>query len=131
FPKADWRPAMWGNQYSVSARPREALLEFLPKCTERGIHVGMSTWFFGPGAETIEGLDGFVRVWDETLAFLDGHGLLDNVFYVDLLNEYPMFHGFKWLETELNRVRQNEAPSTREREAHQFDKDRGQYNAAQ
>lgn len=136
FPKGDWRPTMWGNQYSVHSRPREALLEFLPKCTERGIHVGFSTWFFGPGVEKVEGLDGFVRVWNETLTFLDGHGLLDNVFYVDLLNEYPMFNGFKWLETELNSIREKdlnaiENVEQRERQAHQWEKDMGQYNGAQ
>jgi hypothetical protein len=110
FPKPDWKPAMWGNKYSVTMRPRQALLEFLPECTKRGVHVGFSTWFFGPGVEKVEGLDGFVRVWDETLSFLNSHGLLNNVFYVDLLNEYPMFHGFKWLENELKTVRKNWGP---------------------
>jgi hypothetical protein len=136
FPKNDWKPAMWGNNCTMKARPREALLEFLPKCTERGVHVGFSTWFFGTGVEKVEGLDGFVRVWDETLTFLDGHGLLDNVFYVDLLNEYPMFHGFKWLENELKAVRDRELgtienPKQRERQAHQWNKDLGQYSPAQ
>lgn len=136
FPKGDWRPVMWGNQYSTKVRPREALLEFLPKCTERGVHVGMSTWFFGPGAEKVTGLDGFVRVWDETLAFLKDHGVLNNVFYVDLLNEYPMFNGFKWLENELKAIRDKELgaiknPEQRERQAHEWDKNQGQYNPAQ
>ncbi|MDX9974914.1 MAG: cellulase-like family protein [FCB group bacterium] len=136
FGKNDWKPAMWGHQYSVSVRPREALLEFLPKCTERGIHVGFSTWFSGPGVEKVEGLDGLVRVWNETLSFLDGHGLLDNVFYVDLLNEYPLFHGFSWLEKELKAIREkdlNAIPDAeqRERQAHQWDKDMGHYNGMQ
>lgn len=51
FPKGDWRPAMWGNSYSTTVNPRGALLEFLPKCRERGVHVGLSAWFFGPGVE--------------------------------------------------------------------------------
>ena len=30
--KKDWAPAKWGNDYTMSFRPREALLEFLPLC---------------------------------------------------------------------------------------------------
>jgi len=33
----------------------------------------------------------------ETLQFLDQNSLLDNVMYVDMLNEYPLWHGFEWL----------------------------------
>ena len=107
-PRSEWGPpVLWGNQYSMYSRPREALLEFLPKCRERGIHVGLATWFLGHGTDRnlqVNGLDGFVRVWDETLNFLNSHGLLSDILYVDLLNEYPLWHGFEWLTNALNRM---------------------------
>ena len=43
--KDGWRPSLWGNDYTMSFRPREALLEFLPKCRKYGIKVGLATWF--------------------------------------------------------------------------------------
>ena len=107
-PMSEWgKPILWGNQYSMYSRPREALLEFLPKCRERGIHVGLATWFLGHGTDrnkTVIGLDGFIRVWDETLELLNNHNLLSDILYVDLLNEYPLWHGFDWLTDELNRM---------------------------
>jgi hypothetical protein len=99
-PKEDWTPALWGNQYSVSIRPRQALLEFLPKCREKGIRVGLATWFSGHGTgrnTLFEDEEGLVRAWDETLRFLDDNNLLKDVLYVDVLNEYPLNHGFNWL----------------------------------
>ena len=136
WPKGDWKPAMWGNQYSVRVQPRKGLLEFLPKCRDRGIYVGLATWFMGPGVERVEGLDGFVRVWDETLAFLNGHHLLDNVLYVDLLNEYPLFHGFAWLHKKLESIKAEkiekiENPQDRQRQANEWAKDAGGYDSVQ
>ncbi len=42
-----------------------------------------------------------MRAWDETLTFLKSNDLLDNVIYVDLLNEYPNWHGYDWLLNKL------------------------------
>ena len=102
FPRNSKRPAMWGNQHPTTIHPRRALKEFIPRCLDRGILLGLSTWFHGPGVETVKGLDGFVRVWDETLRFLKDNDLLHNIYYVDLLNEYPLFSGFKWLRDQMD-----------------------------
>lgn len=103
--KDGWKPSVWGNDYTMSFRPREALLEFLPECKKYGIKVGLATWFMRHGTERRnifleEG--GLVRAWDETLSFLQSNDLLDNVIYVDLLNEYPQWHGYDWLKNKLN-----------------------------
>lgn len=104
--KVGWAPAKWGNDYTMSFRPREALLEFLPLCKKYGFRVALSSWFTnhntGPrGIFTEEG--GALRAWTETLQFLQKHGLLDdNIIYVDLLNEYPKYHGYDWLKIKLN-----------------------------
>ncbi len=104
--KEDWKPAMWGNDYTMSFRPREALLEFLPKCKKYGIKVGLATWFMRHGTNREDIFlekGGLLRAWDETLAFLKSNNLLDNILYVDLLNEYPNVHGYDWLKNELNK----------------------------
>ena len=103
FPKTDWKPVMWGSQFSTTIQPRWALKEFIPRCLDRGLLLGLSTWFFGNGVERIEGIDGFVRVWDQTLTFLKENDLLHHIYYVDLLNEYPLFHGFSWLTRQLDK----------------------------
>jgi hypothetical protein len=95
---------MWRNPWSLYLEPRSALAEFLPKCRARGVKVGLATWFPNVSEnrhKQVQGADEFVRVWHETLTFLDGSGLLDNVIYVDLLNEYPLWHGFEWLNLML------------------------------
>jgi len=105
-----WKPAYWGNQFSMYSRPREALLEFMKKCEQKAVRVGLATWFMGHGTERnleFKGIDGFVRAWDETLEFLKQNDLLKNVIYVDLLNEYPLWHGFEWFKKEMN-LRGNE-----------------------
>ena len=115
FPKSDWKPAMWGNNLSMTANPRQALKEFIPRCVDRGLLLGLSTWFFGPGCEKIQGLDEFVRVWDETLTFLKDNDLLHNIYYVDLLNEYPLFNGFSWLRDQMETMKRDAANRQAER----------------
>lgn len=104
--KHGWAPAKWGNDYTMSFRPREALLEFLPMCKKYGFRVGLSTWFTnhntGPRGIFNE-KDGALRAWTETLLFLQQHHLLDdNIIYIDLLNEYPKYHGYDWFKQEMN-----------------------------
>lgn len=91
---------MWGNPWTMYINPRKALIEFMTLCRKHQVKVGLSTWFKptddGRNAQ-IEGLDEFVRVWDQTLQFIDDNGLMDTVVYLDVLNEYPSCHCFMWL----------------------------------
>ncbi|MBA4140025.1 MAG: hypothetical protein H0X70_05900 [Segetibacter sp.] len=104
--KNGWAPAKWGNDYTMSFRPREALLEFLPLCKKYGFRIALSSWFtnHGTGARGIFSEEGgALRAWAETLAFLQQHNLLnDNVIYIDLLNEYPRYFGFDWFHKQMN-----------------------------
>lgn len=103
--KEDWVPCLWGNDFTMSFRPREALLEFLGKCRKYEIKVGLATWFKAHGTvrtDVFMDPDGLYRAWDETLAFLQKNRMLDNVIYVDVLNEYPFWHGYDWLKSEMN-----------------------------
>jgi hypothetical protein len=83
LPKSDWKSVMWGGQHSTTIRPRQALKEFIPRCLERGLLSGLSTWFFGPGVDRVVGVDGFVRVWDQTLEFLKENDLVMNGLLTD------------------------------------------------
>jgi hypothetical protein len=109
--KDGWAPSLWGNDYTMSFRPREALLEFLPKCEKYGIRVGLATWFTNHGTNR-KGIfleeGGLARAWSETLNFLKKNDLLRNIIYVDVLNEYPNWHGYDWLKNELGK-RQDDA----------------------
>jgi hypothetical protein len=105
--KEGWKPSVWGNDYTMSFRPREALLEFLPKSRKYGIKVGLATWFLRHGTDRKDIFmeeGGLVRAWDETLSFLKSHDLLDNILYVDLLNEYPNWHGYDWFRDKMNKL---------------------------
>ncbi len=104
--KTDWTPSLWGNDYTMTFNPREALLEFLPACQKHGIKVGLASWFLRHGTERKDIFmeeGGLLRAWEETLAYLSDNGLLDNVIYVDLLNEYPNWHGYDWFKKEMNK----------------------------
>jgi hypothetical protein len=129
-PRNSKRPVSWGNQYPTTVNPRAALKEFLPRCFDRGIWLGLSTWFFGPGAGKIQGLDGFVRVWDETLSYLKENDLLHNVYYVDLLNEYPLFSGFNWLRDQMDGGIKTRSDQAKAEGVHEWKEKAGNYNSA-
>lgn len=117
---------LWNSVWSTEVNTREVVIEFISKCQQRGIYVGLSTWFGAgrtegfepsetyeplesgarPRCERFEGLDEFVRAWDETLQFLEENDCLKTVVYVDLLNEYPYVHKFTWLTRMLDTMRE-------------------------
>jgi len=105
--KANKGKVLWGNKDAVTIRPQSALIEFLQKCIERNIEVGISSWFASHGTNrnlAFSGVEGLVRAWDATLKLLKENNLIDKILYVDILNEYPLWHGYQWLKDELNRL---------------------------
>ena len=100
-----WKPAFWGNDFTMRSHPRQDLVEFMKKCKERNIYIGLSTWFMPHGTkrnEETQSTSDFIRVWNETLEFVNENDLMDIVIYVDLLNEYPLWHGLEWFKKEMN-----------------------------
>ena len=64
---------IWRNQQPIDINHREALVEFVSKCRDRGIYVALSSWMHDaePGrCEQVEGVAGLVGIWDETLTLL-------------------------------------------------------------
>lgn len=104
LPKKGYHPALWGNEYSTTITPKEGLVTFLKKCAERNISIIPSSWFYGHGTkrnQEFSGIEGLTKAWNETLHFLSENDLLQNVMYIDVLNEYPLWHGYSWLNKEL------------------------------
>jgi hypothetical protein len=119
---------IWGNPVPTTIEPRRALKEFIPRCVDRGILVGLSTWFVGPD-RGITGLDGLVRVWDETLRFMKDNDLLHNIYYVDLLNEYPLFNGFNWLKSQMEGDIQSRSEKAKAEGVHEWKLKAGDYTS--
>lgn len=102
--REDWTPLKWGNDFSMEFCPRQALLEFLPLCERFGVKVALSSWYIAHSEkrQLFREAGAFLRAWEETLHFLQEHDLLNNVIYIDLLNEFPFWHGYDWLKLELD-----------------------------
>lgn len=83
----------WGNHAPVEVEPRRSLIEFLTKVRDRGMKVGLSTWFNDDSlhrAATVVTPEDYGRIWLETLDFLAEAGLHDIIAWVDLCNEFPV-----------------------------------------
>lgn len=109
-PKKGWRPALWDNQYSITVTPRKSLIEFLTKCQERDIYIGLSSWFLDHATgitRAFKTVEDVARAWDETLQFIQENNLMKNVVYVDLLNEFPLWNGYSymWLNKKLDKYK--------------------------
>lgn len=90
---------LWGNDVDITVNPRTALVEFLTACQKRDVYVELSTWLNGAtGTPEVMGFEGLVKVWEETIDFLEVQGLMKNILFVDLLNEYPYWNNFNWLK---------------------------------
>jgi sugar phosphate isomerase/epimerase len=87
-----WDQQVWGSPAVNRVAVQPALNEFLAKCRNRGIRVGLSTWFREDVDRTFMWIDGPERhaeIWLKTLGTIAADGLLDTVVYVDLCNEWP------------------------------------------
>ena len=84
---------MWGNHRPVQVEPRSALVEFIGKAADRGIYVGLSSWYnldtLGR-VHMIQSPEDYARIWLETLDLLSDAGLNSRIVWVDICNEFPL-----------------------------------------
>ena len=83
---------MWGSPDVNRIVLLPALFDFLGKCRERGIMVGLSTWYRKDDADTrmtITGPEVMAANWIKTLDLIAEAGYIDSVLYTDLCNEWP------------------------------------------
>lgn len=88
-----WTVEEWGSPAINRVRVMPKLLEFLAKCREYGVRVGLSSWFREDEDDLRMRLDTpetLAAAWLETLRWIDEAGLLDVVFCVDLCNEWTI-----------------------------------------
>lgn len=82
----------WGSPSEVAIRLNDTIVEFIGRCRDRGVVVGLSTWYKEDPAHVrmnIRTPADQARVWTDTLAHIDRAGLLGSILYVDFCNEFP------------------------------------------
>ena len=87
-----WSIQNWGSPDINKVQVQPNLNAFIAKCKEYGIKVGLSTWFRKDSDNTrmkITSAAKHAEIWIKTLQTIEKDGLLSNIFYVDLCNEWP------------------------------------------
>lgn len=87
-----WNIQEWGSPGPIEVKPWPALAGFLAACRERGVRVGLSSWFREDRGDVRRDLatpGALARAWLRTLELVEAEGLMDAVLYVDLCNEFP------------------------------------------
>ncbi|MDX2150714.1 MAG: cellulase-like family protein [Bryobacteraceae bacterium] len=89
----EWSVQDWGAPARCRVRIQPALNEFIAKCADRGICVGLSTWFrqdVDNQRLKIASPADLGALWKKTLDSVAAAGLIDALLYVDLCNEWPL-----------------------------------------
>lgn len=88
-----WSTQDWGSPAKNRVQVQPALNQFIRKCADRNLRVGLSTWFRRDPADTlmrIQSPEEHGRIWKVTLDSITQDGLLPHLLYVDLCNEWPL-----------------------------------------
>lgn len=88
-----WNLQDWGSRSINKITLYHNLKTFLTKCKEHGLKVALSTWFRIDEDKTLMNIkspEDHGDIWVKTLDYIKEWGLLDQIFYVDLCNEYPL-----------------------------------------
>ena len=87
-----WDQQAWGSPARTRVRIQPLLNEFIRKCADRGIQVGLSTWFREDPEQWRKQIPSPARladIWNRTLHTIAEDGLLDSILFVDYCNEWP------------------------------------------
>ena len=88
-----WTTQDWGAAARCRVRVQPELNQFIRKCAERDIAVGLSTWFredLDKLRLKVDGPAGLGQIWKSALDSIAADGLLDSILYVDLCNEFAL-----------------------------------------
>ena len=89
----NWNQQAWGAPDWCEVRIFPELTDFIALCRDRGLLVGLSTWFRRDELETNRLLatpEALGDAWMRVLRSIEREGLLDSILYVDLCNEWPV-----------------------------------------
>jgi len=87
-----WSVEDWGSPALNKIVIQPSLNSFIAKCSDRGIKVGLSSWFREDTDNVrlqIKSPEIMADQWIKTLESIANEGLLDAILYVDLCNEWP------------------------------------------
>ena len=87
-----WNTQDWGWPDTITVQVQPALNEFIACCKKHNVKVGLSTWFRRDTTHqemSIKTPEDHADIWIKTLSSIEEAGLLDNIIYVDLCNEWP------------------------------------------
>jgi hypothetical protein len=99
---AVWGVNDWGAFMRCRVKPYPALIRFIEKCAKYNVKVGLSSWYRRDTKEAWRQLSSPERhagSWLTILNLIENAGLMGNILYFDLCNEWPMqmwapfFHG--------------------------------------
>lgn len=88
-----WDNQLWGSPFYTEVTVQPSLNEFIRKCRQYGVKVALSTWWREDEdelAKQIRSPRELGEVWKKTLDSINADGLMDNILYVDLSNEYSI-----------------------------------------
>jgi len=88
-----WDNQDWGSPAVNVVQVQPNLNNFIRKCKERNIYVALSSWWREDTARLAKNIktpEDLAEVWLSALQSIDEAGLLDNIEYVDLSNEFPV-----------------------------------------
>jgi sugar phosphate isomerase/epimerase len=87
-----WSIQNWGSPDINKVQIQPNLNTFIAKCKDQGIKVGLSSWFRKDLDNTrmkIVTAEKHAEIWIKTLQSIEKEGLIGNLLYVDLCNEWP------------------------------------------
>ena len=87
-----WSIHDWGSPKSCKVQVQPALNQFIECCAKRDIKVALSSWFREDKDNVRMKIDSAQKhgaIWVETLRQIEKAGLLENILFVDLCNEWP------------------------------------------
>lgn len=88
-----WDQHEWGATRPITVSVKDSLAGFVERARAHGVAVGLSSWFRRDVTERRMAITSprlLGEWWARTLGFLDEAGVLDNILYVDLCNEWPL-----------------------------------------
>jgi len=87
-----WDQYDWGSPGIIKVQIQPSLTQFISKCKNRNIKVGLSTWYREDADNTrmlIDSPEKMAANWLKVLDIIANENLLDTILYVDMCNEWP------------------------------------------
>ncbi|MHA4845039.1 cellulase-like family protein [Flavitalea antarctica] len=100
-----WDQQDWGSPGKINVSVYPSLKEFMQKCKNRDIKIGLSTWYredVNNVRSKVNSPEKMAEIWIKTLDLLAKDSLLDTILYVDLCNEWTSVWSVMFTEPSHN-----------------------------